>query len=358
VKKGKSAFALLIVFLFVLPAFTLPVVNAAEDYWDPKTPMHVARSALGVAVVNGKIYAIGGSNDSGHAPSMPGYSVLDIKHNLDTNEEYDPVKSKWTFKEPMPTPRMDFATAVYQNKIFCIGGKTENGSTGLNEVYDPTTDTWDTKASMPSAEGWLTANVVGNKIYVMCQEGTNYVYSPDSDSWDTKEPVPSNSFLGYATSVFEDKIFVFGGKTENLEYNMSYIYDPETDAWSSVAPIPIGVVSSVAVATTGVLAPPRIYVISSQNVAIYDVENDSWTFGTNLPATRHYFGAAVIDDTIYAIGGHIYHYIPGDFAPVATNEQYTPIGYIPEFPSWIVLFLFFVVSLVGVVAKRKVFRSA
>ena len=31
--------------------------------------MHVARSDLGVAVVNGKIYAIGGNTESGYIPN-------------------------------------------------------------------------------------------------------------------------------------------------------------------------------------------------------------------------------------------------------------------------------------------------
>ena len=75
---------------------------------DTKQPMPTARSELGVAVVNGKVYAIGGSRGV-----IVGY---------DNNEEYNPSKDTWITKKPMPTPRGGFAIAVFQNKIYVIGG--------------------------------------------------------------------------------------------------------------------------------------------------------------------------------------------------------------------------------------------
>jgi hypothetical protein len=221
---GKS-FAFLIVLVFLTasclmvakPAFSS--ADVAEDSWVSKAPMQVARSVLGVAAVNGKIYAIGGSTASGFSPSIPpsaAYGNIDLGGFVGTNEEYDPTTDKWTYKAPMPTPRMALATAVYQNKIYCIGGRSVSGDrnggyTAVNEVYDPVTDTWETKAPMPSAAGWLVANVVDGKIYVLDYSGTNYVYEPATDSWTTKAPVPASAFDGYASAVLDGKIYVIGG---------------------------------------------------------------------------------------------------------------------------------------------------
>jgi hypothetical protein len=355
---GEQRAALILSLILCFAISTLPLVRAAEDSWATKAPMQVARSGLGVATVNDKIYAIGGSNNSGSEPSLSGYSSLFSTHNVDTNEEYDPATDTWTFKKPMPTPRNRFAIAVYQNKIYCIGGNTKSGHTAVNEVYDTATDSWETKTPMPSAEAWLTANVVGDKIYVMCPngtnyaKGTNYVYYPDLDSWDTKEPVPSYSNLGYATAVYENKIYVFGGLTENLHYSLNNIYNPETDTWSFGTPIPTTLICDVAVVTSGVLAPTRIYVVGTQDVTVYDIENDTWTLGSDIPTERYHFGVAIINDTIYAIGGHTYKGILGIIAPSAANEQYTPIGYIPEFPSWTILPLLITTTLLILIYKR------
>ena len=56
--------------------------------------MPTARGGLGVAVANGKIFAIGGLNGG-----LP----------LNTNEQFDPNTNQWTSKAPLPTARSGFA---------------------------------------------------------------------------------------------------------------------------------------------------------------------------------------------------------------------------------------------------------
>jgi hypothetical protein len=60
--------------------------------WTTKASMPTARSQLAVSVLNGILYAVGGTNDSGV---------------LNTVEAYDPTTDSWTTKTPMPTPRSD-----------------------------------------------------------------------------------------------------------------------------------------------------------------------------------------------------------------------------------------------------------
>ncbi|TRZ51781.1 MAG: hypothetical protein D4S01_04105, partial [Dehalococcoidia bacterium] len=241
--------------------------------------MPTARSGFGVAVVEGKIYAIGGTNGS----------------YLNTNEMYDPTTNTWTTKKSMPTARKGHAIAVYQNKIYVIGGvigssdPVSSGYTGVTEVYDPLTDTWETMEPMPTARGDLCANVVNEKIYLT--EGrkhgdvfpfyqnpaVNEVYDPSTDSWSTKTPIPTSTFV-YASAVVDNKIYVMGGFSRG---HLNQIYNPETDTWSYGKEISTAVFSAAAGATTGVLAPKRIYVLGGQddNIAfnltqVYDPEND------------------------------------------------------------------------------------
>jgi hypothetical protein len=322
---SKSA-ALLLVLVFLVasclvvskPVFSSTATTA--DMWAVKAPMQQARAGLGVAAVNSKIYAIGGSTTSGFLPGIGGGGVLgwkDIGGHVGTNEEYDPETDTWTIKASMPTARIVFATAVCQNKIYCIGGKTSNGFTGVNEVYDPATDTWETKESMPTARGWVTAGVVKGKIYLIggSPSGPLEVYDPVTDSWTTNASIP---FKGWGEAVVVDsKIYVVGGS--ELQ-----IYDPETDRWSQGASPP-SVQGYGAGVTTGVLAPKRIYYIGG-SVGVYDLEKDTWTIGADIPTMRYHFDVAVVNDMFYAIGGLICDF-PGNFAAVDVNEQYTPLGY-------------------------------
>ena len=145
---------MLIIATMFLSAFNFPFAKATTDQssWNPLTSMPTARSGLGVTVVDGNIYAIGGLNGN-----------LPVK----TNEQYDPILNTWTVEQPMPTARSNAAIAVYDDKIYVIGGAVGEGFVGNNEVYDPSTNTWQTKASMPTPRSDLSATVINDKIYLI-----------------------------------------------------------------------------------------------------------------------------------------------------------------------------------------------
>ena len=325
---------MLIIVAIVLPAFSFSSTQAQTSNnastWTPMAPMPTARGGLGVAAVNGKIYAIGGIN--GNLP-------------VNVNEQYNPGTNTWTSVAPMPTARSDFAIAVYDNKIYVIGGEVGNGFVGNNEVYDPGTDTWETKASMPIPRADLSANVVNGKIYLTggkeysstspYYRGTNIneVYDPSNDTWTTGTPC-FEAVYGSASTVINGKIYVIGGsQTLNSDGGIGYVdanqvYDPQTGEWSLGANLPKVVAYGAAVATEGFMAPPLVYVFGgyafdsfSNDVQVYNSSNNSWISGASMPTTRGYLGVAEVNDIIYAIGGFDGQNWLG------TVEAYTPIGY-------------------------------
>jgi N-acetylneuraminic acid mutarotase len=341
-RKTAAALTLVLVFLVTTLLFAANLTSGAdvaENTWTTKAPMNQARTSLGVAVVNGKIFAIGGLNDS--------------QSFLCTNEMYDPGTGNWTSKTPMPTPRSQFAISVYQNKIYVIGGLLKETFidrvrvSAANEVYDPSTDTWETKASMPTPRSGLSASVVKGKIYLLGggQEypypnwgpsSINEVYDTETDTWATKTSMPQRVFLA-ASVVLDEKIHVLGGQFEFLGGgygDFHQVYDPENDTWTMATPVPEGFFSAGAGVTTGVYAPKRIYVIGGErlnegqnpsNVThVYDPYLDSWTVGAPMPTPRNGFSVAVLNDEFYAIGGW-----PGFWPMSAANEKYTPVGYSP-----------------------------
>jgi len=205
--------AKLLILTLLLPLLMIhvkPVSAASPDTWTSKTPMNEARGGLGVAVVNGKIYAIGGSTVQ---TALTSYTSGGI---VGTNEEYNPAANSWINRKPMPTPRARFATAVYQNKIYCMGGFSEFSSfTGelqsevsVIEVYDPATDNWSTISPMPVAGAGLQANVVDDKIFLLggiSNPDACLAYDPATDSWTNEKPIPDSSSL-FCSTVVDGKI--------------------------------------------------------------------------------------------------------------------------------------------------------
>lgn len=294
--------------------------TTTENTWTSKTSMPQTVTGAEAAVVNNKIYVIGG----------------------DVNYEYDLEVDVWAAKKPMPTPRSSFGMAVCGDRIYCIGGYLQNGSiTATNEVYNAAKDTWETKEPMPTARSQMRAETASQMIFVMggrtgdqyTTVDSNEAYNPLTDSWTKKAPLP-HSVVQYGSTALNGKIFVIGGQDEYEEVcngGFVQIYNPTTDSWTQGTPHPKPAwLGEAAIATTGLFAPKRIYVMgsslgigeaSNSNYA-YDPEHDTWTIAASMPIPRENFAVANVDDLLYAIGG-----FNGWTTSYSQNEKYTPFGY-------------------------------
>ncbi|MNW26113.1 N-acetylneuraminate epimerase precursor [compost metagenome] len=132
--------------------------NPATNTWSQKASLNVGRRYITSAVLNGKVYAIGGIGGAG--PEI-----------LSSVEVYDPVNDTWTTTSSMPSERYGLSSAVINNEIYAIGGVTkpsESAGPATAEVnkYDPITETWSTVAPLILPRGLLSAASLNNEIYV------------------------------------------------------------------------------------------------------------------------------------------------------------------------------------------------
>jgi hypothetical protein len=104
----RTALALTFILAFLVSSIVEVHFGTAQsgtisgNYWITKAPMQVARADLGVAAVDGKIYAIGGANQTFQAASIP--DTFPVGENpVGVNEQYDPATNDWAFKDQCPT---------------------------------------------------------------------------------------------------------------------------------------------------------------------------------------------------------------------------------------------------------------
>ena len=104
-------------------------------------------------IVDGNAYVIGG-----------GFNDLT---NTNIVEAYDIATDTWdTAKTPMPTPRVEVCTAVVNGKIYAIGGVSHHNSVESVEVYDPDSNEWDMFDDTPGSVLSHGANEFEGHIYV------------------------------------------------------------------------------------------------------------------------------------------------------------------------------------------------
>ncbi len=239
---------------------------------------------------------------------------------------YDPSVNVWVSKAPLPTHPQSFAIAACQDMIYVFGGCSGFNQitgypincTGVSREYNPATDNWETKAPMPTARAELQANVVNGKIYLIggtlpdgSVSNVTEVYDPSNDSWSTAASIPTAVGL-YASAVVDNKIYVEGGgQSGPVIGDLNQIFNPETNMWTVGASIPIPVLWAAAGATDGMLAPVRLYVVGGttdginalNTTYVYDPQADRWITGAPMPIARGILCVAVVNDTLYALGG-------------------------------------------------------
>jgi len=347
---NKNIFFILLLFLagavFLVEFNTVLATPLVEDSWYSKTQMGQARTNLGVIAVEGKIHAIGG------AIALEAYPGVIV----DTHEVYDPLTDTWTTITPIPTPRSHFAITTYQNKIYCIGGRAgvvdnliyntvwsySYTLTNAVEVYDTTTKSWSTVAPMPYNASNIKAATIEAHIFVLL--GPHLLkYDPLTDLWEEKTQMPnrpqsSSSAQGPYPVLFviDDKLIV------TSEFNSGpkvMVYDPKKDAWQEETVGPMIYCDGVGLVTSGIYAPQSVYFLGPAPGSIfreiltnqaYDFANDTWLIGKAMPNLRLGFGAAIVDDIIYVIGGYTGGYTYGAITQIersALNEAYVPFGY-------------------------------
>lgn len=246
---------------------TVEVYDTENNSWQQLADMPTPRLYAEAAVVDGKIYVVGG------------YRVIDRRmKTLKVVEVYDPQTDTWVRKQDMSIPRRQFGIGVVVGKIYAIGGENffdfeKPQLLNQMEVYDPVSDIWAKRADLPSRRDEVKVAVVRDTIYVIGGSGwppiglgavlaTIEAYHPKTNRWREKSDMP-NLRTDFSTVVVDDKIYLIGGYGVALERFDGYlktveVYDPETEKWDKSPPMPTGNSPFGAAAVNG-----KIYILGS-----------------------------------------------------------------------------------------------
>jgi N-acetylneuraminic acid mutarotase len=271
---------------------------------------------------------------------------------------------RWEKASPLPTERYDFGSAVFDNKLYIVGGLVLPSPwvpTNRVDVYDPSTDSWtrladypkvvhhegvvacnnelyviagywlriwpsfsvyryraaenawERRADIPIARGAAGAVCVSNKIYVVGGENEQgqlqslVVYDTTKDTWEHKSPMPT-AREHVAVVAAEDKIFAIGGLQGDRFHSLTVneVYDAATDTWETRAPLPHAVNGLF-----GVVLGESIYVFGgargdalSPEVFEYNLAKDTWVRRADMPVGRYGYAIGVMNNRIHVVGGN------------------------------------------------------
>lgn len=132
--------------------------NPLDDTWTAKTNMDRNIHSATAVTYNSKIYLIGGRGKDTISSSISTYQTLRV---------YNPIDDTWVIKSNMNVTRGGAAAAVLNDKIYAIGGVSPTTETGTTEEYNPFTDTWELKSSLNHARSGTQAVTYKDQLFVV-----------------------------------------------------------------------------------------------------------------------------------------------------------------------------------------------
>ena len=179
---------------------------------------------------------------------------------VDAVEAYDPLFGAWTQVASLPAARHHHTAAVVDGKIYVVGGifhddEGEKVATGLVEMYDPAADSWQQMAAMPTVRHSHASAVMDGKIYVSGGFTTLgelsdafEAYDPVTNTWATLASL-SEVRVDHASAAFNGKLYVFGGYAPGADrMDLVEVYSPASNSWARAADMPWAIDEVVAVA--------------------------------------------------------------------------------------------------------------
>jgi len=223
------------------------------------------REEVGIGVLDGRIYLIGG-RDGGTDQS--------------TVESYDPDADSWSTHASIPTAQTRPIVGTIDGKLYVTGGWTQNGSTNRLEVYDPVSDSWTSRSSQHFNSGSVGA-VINGKWYINESGQGIWEYNPETDVF-VNVSAGANTEYGTA-SVIDGKLYLAGGwhYSYGNYTNEMVVFDPVTRVTTQLASMSFQRQRAVAGVIDG-----KLYIAggfengnSTDELEIYDPATNSWTTG-------------------------------------------------------------------------------
>jgi N-acetylneuraminic acid mutarotase len=231
-----------------IPSTLVQVYDPAANKWKQAAPIPEAMHHHGVAGSDGKIYVVGGFTGT-FAKRNPITSVW----------QYDPANDRWEKRAPLPTPRGALAVAVVDGRIYAMGGERFKSTGELTAyepvadvaVYDAKTNAWEVLPPLRYRRDHLVAGAIGGRVYAVGgRDRPNYTlqnieeFNPATRAWTERAPMPTGRSGGTA-AVLNNRLYIFGGEgnadnTSLGTFNHVEFYDPARDAWTQLAPMPLG----------------------------------------------------------------------------------------------------------------------
>uniref|UniRef100_A0A7E4VF56 BTB domain-containing protein n=1 Tax=Panagrellus redivivus TaxID=6233 RepID=A0A7E4VF56_PANRE len=270
--------------------------NSAVEFFDPlgscwvqSKQMPTSRARMGVAVLNRKLYAIGGST-----------GIEKVK-NVET---FDTDTNIWEQKPALLQRRSASTTVTVRGTIYVIGGFDGYDILSTVEAYRPNWRTWIVRPQLQTERCASAGIALGDKIFVLgghshfsitASTEVTEVGQHNITPWKFGPELPGPR-CRHGAAVINNQIYMAGGYDGTHFLDTMFMYDPEKDKWFPRASLNLKRSRMAFVGTGNIL-----YAVGGHDgannissIEIYDPREDKWHFGPSMKSHEGGVVAGVI----------------------------------------------------------------
>ncbi len=184
-------------------------LELATGTWSAVESLSEPRAGVVATVCAGKIYAIGGNAMNNETRSGGPH--------LDRVEIYDPETGHWSLGTPLPVGVQGPSVATFDDRVYVTSGLGGKGVNNLSWVMDPAVGRWEDFAPIPTGRCDSAVVTAGRKMYTFGGWGGEprhdrvEVYDADTDSWSLDIPPMPEKSAWLTAALVGERIFVMGG---------------------------------------------------------------------------------------------------------------------------------------------------
>eukprot|EP00057_Strongylocentrotus_purpuratus_P016807 XP_011671281.1 PREDICTED: kelch-like protein diablo isoform X1 [Strongylocentrotus purpuratus] len=245
----------------------------------------------------GSIYCVGGMDSTGHS--------------LSHVERLNLLSGRVSIEASMNTPRSGVGVAALDGKLYAIGGNDGGKYLSTVEMFDPATRMWHRVASMHQVRRYHSVAILDRQLFAVGgYDGSTVLdtveaYDPRTNRWRRIASLEGKRRHA-GVAALHDCMYATGGSNGTLYLQECEKYDLRMNKWLPIASLSskrggggLGAVGGRLYASGGYDGQANL-----NTVERYYPEEDRWTFMAPMLECRSGHGVSVLGSTMYAVGGH------------------------------------------------------
>jgi N-acetylneuraminic acid mutarotase len=183
--------------------------DSKSGKWEELTPLPQGRSSHDAALIGSRLFVVGGWEMKGKEESEWHDTawMCDLSH----------AKQEWQEIAKPGFSRRALAVAGFGGKVYAIGGMDDTGEmVTAVKVYDPQSNAWTKgpKLPGPAIEGFgLSAIGTEKGLFVTCRSGNVYQLAADAQSWQAISKLNHPRMSHRLVAATSNRLIVVGGTT-------------------------------------------------------------------------------------------------------------------------------------------------